>query len=222
MELRAKDLDFNDLFILECFYYKDDRGLFDMFTIPSMKDFNLSTRYQFLKKNEYLVPDPQDSTKVKLSLKGQDLIDGLLHPEPLENARVVVIENKKTPEQCFEEWWKAYPTSPAWESDDGSSVFTGSRTLKNLTKAKAKVKYLAMLNQGLIHEELLGSLKYEIKSKKLDSIKKNLNQMEYFKGMESYLNQERYLMYIDMYRANPEYVKDENKVKSRKKNVTDI
>lgn len=201
-----------------------------MFEIPSMKDFNLSARYQTLKKSEFLVPDPNDSDKIIISVKGKNLLDSLNiinEDKPGtggDSFKVTLNKNwvgKATPTvgQCFEEWWKAFPTSPAWISDDKKVQFIGSRSLKNLTKAKAKERYLKLLNQGLLHEDLLGSLKYEINLKKQDSIKKNANQMEYFKGMESYFNQERYLLYIDSYKSNPQYV---NQINAKKSNVTDI
>jgi hypothetical protein len=220
-------MDFNDLFILECFYHEKDRDYLNMYTIPSMKDFNLSTRFQFLKKNEYIVENPNDTSKYILSVKGHNFIQEIMLPEPREiapgvSASVVILDFGKTDDEKFEEWWKNYPTSPAWKSDDGNTVFAGSRTLKNLRKLEAKKRYLKLLNQGLKHEELLGSLLYEVKLKKLDSVKKGQNQMEYFKGMESYLNQERYLLFIESFRENPDYVKDQQKIKGRKANVTDI
>lgn len=220
-------MDFNDVFILECFYYKEDREHFNLYTIPSIKDFNLSARYQFLKKNEYLVEDPNNTDSMMLSIKGQDLMESLMSPneEPLTNARVVVINNDKTPEECFEEWWKVYPTNTAWQTADKKTKFAGGRVLKNIVKAKAKKMYVKLLNQGLKHEELIGSLKYEIKMKKLESLKKGINQLDFFKGMESYLNQERYLLFLDNYRDNPDFVKDESggaSVKSKTINVKDI
>lgn len=226
-KLRSLDMDFNDVFILECFYYKEDREHFNLYTIPSIKDFNLSARYQFLKKNEYLVEDPNNTDQMMLSIKGQDLMDSLMSPneEPLTNARVVVINNDKTPEECFEEWWKVYPTNTSWQTADKKTKFTGGRVLKNIVKAKAKKMYVKLLNQGLKHDELIGSLKYEIKMKKLESIKKGVNQLDFFKGMESYLNQERYLLFLDNYRDNPDFVKDETggaSVKSKAANVKDI
>jgi len=220
-------MDFNDVFILECFYYKEDREHFNLYTIPSIKDFNLSARYQFLKKNEYLVEDPNNTDSMMLSIKGQDLMESLMSPneEPLTNARVVVINNDKTPEECFEEWWKVYPTNTSWQTADKKTKFTGGRVLKNIVKAKAKKMYIKLLNQGLKREELIGSLKYEIKMKKLESLKKGINQLDFFKGMESYLNQERYLLFLDNYRDNPDFVKDESggaSVKSKVSNVKDI
>lgn len=219
-------MDFNHLFILECFDDKEDRKLLEQYTLPSMKDFSMSTSYQWLKKNEYLVEKPEDPSQWMISVKGQDLLLKLKTEctgETVNNITpsVILVDFSKSPDECFEEWWKAYPTSPAWKSDDGNTIFAGSRTLKNLKKAEAKKRYLKLLNQGLKHEDLLGSLLYEVKLKKVDSIKKNANQMDYFKGMESYLNQERYLLYIDALKENPGFVSNE-KVKGKKANVTDI
>lgn len=222
-------MDFNDIFVLECFKYAEEFEFFKLYEIPSIKDFTMSTRVQFLKKNEYLVEDPNDNSRMILSVKGQDILNDLYLPEPvhLPDAKITVsmvnMNLDKTDDEKFEEWWKKYPTSPAWKSDDGNTVFTGSRTLKNLRKPEAKKRYLKLLNQGLKHEELLGSLLYEIKLKKVDSIKKGQNQMEYFKGMESYFNQERYLLFVDNYKENPSYVDSEQqKIKGKRQNVTDI
>jgi hypothetical protein len=221
-------MDFNDLFILECFEHEEDRDFFYMHTIPSLEDFNISSRFQFLKKNEYLVEDPNDTSRIILSVKGNDLLQGIRLPDPLHDEKnkvtytPIIMSMSKTPDECFEEWWKKFPTSATWNSEDGATKFVGSRTLKNITKAKAKERYLKLLNQGLKHEELLGALLYEIKLKKVDSIKKGENQMDYFKGMESYFNSERYLNYIDNYKDNPSYVQDEGKVKGKRRNVTDI
>lgn len=221
-KLRSQQMDFNDLFILECFYNQDDKKFFEMYQIPSMVDFNLSTRFQFLKKNEFLVEDPNDTSKIIISMKGQSLLKELMNEVPDIPTQLFAPVVNKTEDEQFEEWWKAYPTTCAWSSDDGSLKFVGSRNLKNLTKPKAKVRYLKLLNQGFKHEELLGSLRYEIKLKKLDSVKKNANQMEYFKGMESYFNTDRYSAHIEDFRNNPDFAKAEEKIKSRKHNVTDI
>lgn len=226
--MRALDLDFNDLFVLESYLYPDDKQYLDMFTIPSLKDLNISKSFQKLKKLDFLVEDPNDTSKIIISITGIELMYKLRLPEPvtLENGSTVqfiILDVGKTNDEKFEEWWKAFPTTVGWKSDDGNTVFLGSRNLKNLTKAKAKEKYLKLLNQGLKHENLLGALRYEVKLKKMDSIKKNANQMEYFKGMESYFNSERYLTFVEHYISDPEFVKDEEtKIKSRRKNVIDI
>lgn len=215
-------MDFNDIFILECYENKEDKQYLDLFVIPSLKDFNLSTRHQAMKKLEYLVEDPNDTSKLILSIKGKDVLDQLRVHNTMSTQLVIIDVAKMDENEAFEKWWKTYPTSPAWVSDDGNKQFAGSRTLKNLRKPEAKKRYLKLINQGIDQEDLLGALRFEIQQKKLDSIKKNENQMEYFKGMESYFNTERYLLYLDEYKKNPSFVKEDQKVKSKKANVTDI
>lgn len=228
-KLRELNMDFNDLFILECFLYKEDKQFFEMFTIPSLKDFNLSTRFQYLKKNEYLVENPSDISKLMISVKGEDLLLELKTNTDSVNignnmsSKIVLLDFSKTPEEKFEEWWKTYPTNGTWTTDDKLTKFISSRNMKNLRKPIAKERYLKLLNQGLKHEDLIGALKYEIKLRKLDSIKKKENQMEYFKGMESYLNQSKYMDYIDLYKQNVQFTESEDKLNSKNtKNVTDI
>lgn len=218
-------LDFNDLFILECFSSKDERQYFDMFSIPSIKDFNLSSRFQWLRKEEYLVDNPEDSSKLIISKKGKNFLEEIYLPEPIRIGNVstslTVLDFDKTEDEMFEEWWKTYPSTTSWMSDDKKTKFTGSRALRNLKKSDAKKRYIKLLNQGLSHDELLGGLKYEIKTKKLDSIKKDVNQMDYFKGMEAYFNSERYMIYLESYREYPDFVSDTG-MKGKSKNVTDI
>src|SRR5690348_16059265 len=82
-KLRGLNLDFNDLFILECFYHEDQKQFFEMYEIPSMKDFNISSRYQSLKKMKLLVTTPGDNSKVIISVKGKDLLEELYLPEEI-------------------------------------------------------------------------------------------------------------------------------------------
>lgn len=227
-QLKSLGLDFNHLFILEC-YYEDNLELLNIFKIPSFEDFTISSACQFLKKEEYIVENPNDEENFIISVKGRKLVEELqstrsYHDKKYNRTHTVVIASlSPTPEEQFEEWWNMYPTTPKWETDDKATSFIGSRNLKNLTKAKARSNYLKLLNQGLKHEDLLGALKYEIKLKKLDSIKKKENQMEYFKGMESYFNTSRFTLFIDGYKQDPKFVDDiVTKVKSKKQNVTDI
>lgn len=193
-----------------------------MFSIPSIKDFNLSSRFQFLKKADYLVEDPNDTSKIILSVKGINLVEELLYS--IENKPFVntmpMISVVYSEDEMFEEWWKTFPSTTAWVSDDKKTKFTGSRALRSLKKFDAKKRYVKLLNQGLKHEDLIGGLKYEIKAKKLDSIKKGVNQMEYFKGMEAYFNSERYMIYLDSFKDYPDFVNDD--IKSKAKNVTFI
>jgi hypothetical protein len=223
-QLKSRGLDFNCLFILEC--YKERNEFLKLYDIPSLNDLTISSAHQYLKKEEYIVEDPHDSDKLIISVKGTAFLStiqdwGLKSINEVQGASFVVAEVTK--DELFEEWWNMYPTTPKWETDDKVTKFLGSRNLKNITKSKAKTNYLKLLNQGLKHEDLLGALKYEIKLKKLDSIKKKENQLEYFKGMESYFNTNRYMLFIEGYKQDPSFVDDvQSKVKSKKLNVTDI
>lgn len=215
------NLDYNHIFILESFNDPDDLEQLRRFELPNLKFLSLSTAYQHLAKNDFLVQDPNDSEKLMLSVKGKNVLEDLQVSRKQGSLEFAVIDVSKTPEEQFEEWWKAFPTTPRWKSDDGTMTFTGSRTLRNEVKATAKKKYLKLLNQGLKHEDLMGALAFEIKEKKTDSIKKNQNQMEFFKGMQSYFNSERYLMYMEKYKEDPGYVTGTS-VLGKKQNVKDI
>lgn len=217
-KLLKNNLDLNDLFILESYLSEEGRKSIEDLQLPNINYWTISVRHQYLRKEEYLVQDPEDTSRLKLSVRGEALLN-YFYSEIIYESPFEEVGRTTSSEHKFEEWWKTYPTTTAWTSQD-KKKFIGSRNLKNLTKAKAKVRYLQLLNQGLKHEDLLGGLKYELKLMKEDSIKKNENKLDFFKGMESYFNQERYLTYIDHYRKNPSFVEDEEVKKS--KNVTDI
>ena len=221
--LKEANLDFNHLFILECYKHPEDREFLNEFKIPSLRDISLSMAHQFLIKEQYLVVDPENSEKYIISVKGDEFLNSVSGVTfgPFIQGPLIDITPTKTLDDKFEEWWKLYPRTGSWETED-KKKYISSRNLKNLKKEKAKEKYLALLNQKLSHEELIGGLKYEIKLKKLDSVKTNSNKMEYFKGMESYLNSQQYLNFMEEFRANPGFVDDTHDIKGRKLNVKDI
>ncbi len=223
-KLREFNLDFNHLFILECYKVPEDREFLEEFKIPSLKDINMSIAHQLLVKEEYLVADPENSEKFIISVKGEEFLENC---SPYTLGSMVITTKisrleEKTLDDKFEEWWKLYPRTGSWETEDKAKKYISSRNLKNLKKEAAKKRYLALLNQNLSHEELIGGLKYELKLKKLDSVKTNSNKMEYFKGMESYLNSQQYLNFMEEFRANPGFVDDTHDIKGRKLNVKDI
>ena len=222
-KLREVNLDFNHLFILECYKNLEDKEFLNEFKIPSLKDINLSMAHQMLVKEEYLVINPVDNEKFMISVKGEQFLLNLQDvPGVQGNIFVMPLKIILTNEDKFEEWWKLYPRTGSWETEDKAKKYISSRNLKNLKKLDAKKRYLILLNQNLSHEELIGGLKYELKLKKLDSVKTNSNKMEYFKGMESYLNSQQYLNFMEEFRANPGFVEDTHDIKGRKLNVKDI
>ena len=200
-------------------YERNDEEAIEIVSKPSLALMRISIAHEHLVVNEYLVPDPNNTDKLILSEYGKNIIESLYNPPDSEESVVEIA--KENGDKMFEEWWKLYPTTTGWVTDDKTKKFIGSRNLKNLRKSEAKKRYLKLLNQGLSHEDLIGSLKYEIKIKKVDSLKKNENQMEYFKGLESYLNQERYLLFIDEYRNNKDFTDEDSNIK-KFKSVTDI
>ena len=222
-KLRESNLGFDHLFILECYKYPEDGDFIKEFKIPSLKDILMSMAHQLLVKEEYLVVDPADSEKFMISVKGETFLNNL-QDVPGVQGNIFVASSKMliSDDDRFEEWWKLYPRTGSWETEDKAKKYISSRNLKNLKKESAKKKYLVLLNQNLSHEELIGGLKYELKLKKLDSVKTNSNKMEYFKGMESYLNSQQYLNFMEEFKANPGFVEDTHDIKGRKLNVKDI
>lgn len=99
--LSKSGLDYNDLNILEFYNNDQQKFLHEVFTIPSLKDFNISCRYQFLKANEYLTTDPNDNSKIIISEKGKAFLK-VVYQEPVEVTQVTVVTEEH--DKMFEEW----------------------------------------------------------------------------------------------------------------------
>lgn len=252
-------LNFNDIFVLLCYYYNRE-DLLDEFdnTKNKVKNKELQTSKTRLKLRDYLISN-LSNTSLAISVKGTTLLmdleemvvndekrqdiekgdklstimstplNGTVEDSSSNSVSVtnITLDNYKDFDGYFEEWWKLYPTTGSWSYHDSNNVkksFISSRNLKTIRKEDARKKYFKILNSGVEHKKVINALKYEIKLKKLDSIKTNSNKMEYFKGMESYLNQERYNIYGEMYLNNPGFVDTEELIinKINPKNITDI
>ena len=87
--------------ILEFYNNDQQKFLHEVFTIPSLKDFNISCRYQFLKANEYLTTDPNDNSKIIISEKGKAFLK-VVYQEPVEVTQVTVVTEEH--DKMFEEW----------------------------------------------------------------------------------------------------------------------
>lgn len=202
----------DDLFMIDCFYHKVTSIMEEYF---SDKMNILLSHLQYLHRIGIIVEDPNDEDSYILGKKGESIYEEIISGP---NFSVSVKTNNTSIDVLFEDWWKLYPATDDWK-DDNNKHWIGTRGLKT-KKAECKKKYLKILNQGISHEQMCGALKYEIKTKKEQTVKTNDNKMQYFKGIEAYLNAQTYNSWIEMYKNNPNYIED-TKIRTRQ-NVTDI
>mgnify|MGYP007011030561 CR=1 FL=1 len=232
-ELRLKIV---DVFILSCYYYnRVDIVNEYLYTDLGFRNKEVDTSIVKLSSKGLLISDP-DINKICISPSGKKLyssLEDMKEPEVSKlsdflksNKREI---NNEDLEKSFEEWWKTFPTTGTWsyiDKNGSKKSFFSSRHMKNLRKDEAKKRYIKIINnKNILPEDLLGSLKYELKIKKLDSIKTGTNKLEYLKGMESYLNQEIYLNYLDFYKSNVSFINSDNLQEKENKsavNVTDV
>lgn len=133
----------------------------------------------------------------KITLLGKAILefieesDNLLSKE--NKIKPVVI-----PENCFADWWKAYPGTDNFEYK--GKKFSGSRSLRQ-KKEDCKKKFDAILKEGTYTcDELILALEYEVKQKKEASLKANTNRMMYMQNSLTYLNQRSFESFVELIR----------------------
>lgn len=106
-------------------------------------------------------------------------------PETTHKPEIKKIQNNQ---HKFEEFWLLFPSS------DEHGIYRKSRILK-ANKDTCKKKYIALLEEGQSHEDIIKALKYEIKLRR-DSNNKS-NNMTYMKNSLTWLNQKEYEVILE-------------------------
>jgi len=105
---------------------------------------------------------------------------------------------KKVARSDFDDWWEAYPTTDEFKM--GNKLFKGSRALRIGTE-KCRLLYNKIIDEGkYTKEDLIGALKYEVKMRKSNSLKKNSNDLSWMKSSEPYLNQQAFDAFVELSR----------------------
>jgi hypothetical protein len=126
----------------------------------------------------------------KLTTIGKDL---LTFVDTKTSARII---KRKPATTDFEEWWKAYPGTDAFEYKGKS--FKGTRALR-LYKDDCRLKFDKIILEGdYTAVQLIAALNYEIIQKKENSISTNSNRLTFMQGSAVYLNQRSYEPFIEL------------------------
>lgn len=106
----------------------------------------------------------------------------------------VISKVRKEADDLFEQWWKTYPATDAFEHRGKS--FYGSRGLKQ-KKEDCRKKFNEILLEGEHSaEDLIKALQRELTLKMDQSVKDNENKIKYMQNTATYLNQRTYENFI--------------------------
>lgn len=126
----------------------------------------------------------------KLTTIGKDLLTFI---DTKTSARII---KRKPATTDFEEWWKAYPGTDAFEYK--GKFFKGTRALR-LYKDDCRLKFDKIILEGdYTAVQLIAALNYEIIQKKENSISTNSNRLTFMQGSAVYLNQRSYEPFIEL------------------------
>jgi len=206
-KIQKDKLNMEQVFILECIY-KGDASLLNTYSDNFESERAAGLLIGLVRKD--FVHYKHESQEYILTIDGHEYYDflvGLANGNRAGGLKVIGIA-KGIRKEGFEEWWALYPANSKWEDKNTGTKFSEIRPLRT-GKEQCKKKYDNLINnRHVTHRELIDCLKYEIKARKIDSLKNNKNQLCFMKNSLSYLNQEAYLSYIDEVKNNPGYIQD--------------
>ena len=145
----------------------------------------IASVYHSLIRKALITPDDE-----KLTTLGKDLLEFM-------NAKSTgKLIRRKPATTDFEEWWKTYPGTDAFEYKGKS--FKGTRALR-LYKDDCRLKFDKIILEGdYTATQLIAALNYEITQKKENSISSNSNRLTFMQGSSVYLNQRSYEPFIEL------------------------
>lgn len=120
--------------------------------------------------------------------KGRLLIDSFVNKKNTVLKETPEIKKTISNQHKFDEFWMTFPSS------DEHGIYRRTRLLKG-NKEICKKKYLSLLSEGILHEDIIKALRYEIKLRK-DVNNKN-NNMTYMKNSLTWLNQREFEIILE-------------------------
>ena len=162
---------------------------------------------QFIKEEEE-VDEEHPKTQAIISLLDrkqliQDRILTTLGHELLDNSEISDSLPIKRVSDRFEEWWKSYPASDAFNLDGRTFMGTQSKRIK---KDLCKAKFNKLISSGIAAEDIIQATKYHVEQAKKLSLKKSQNQVSFIPNSERYIREEMFMPYIDLLKEKQEEI----------------
>lgn len=154
---------------------------------------------QFIKNEEELDEEHTKTQSILQLLNRKQLINEngltILGEELLKNIEIdEIIPIKAIKIDKFEEWWKIFPASDAFEMDNRTFMGTQSKRIK---KDICKKTFNKLLNV-FTAEDIIKSTSFIIEQAKKISLKKGTNQISFIANSERFLREEMFSPYIEM------------------------
>ena len=129
-------------------------------------------------------------TEDKLTLLGTELL------EFIESKASTKFKKKKVGNDGFDSWWEAYPGTDKFEYKGRS--FPATRAL-SVSKDECRTKFNKILLEGVYTlEQLVEALKYDVQSKKDNSISTGTNNLTFMQNSLTYLNKKTFEPFIEI------------------------
>lgn len=202
-KLQQDKLNLDHLFILECLYYNNIELL--LVYSENLGNERVNGYFTTLKRKELI----SLVDNVNITQDGKEYYEFICSLNGNRGSGYKTIGVAKgLRKEGFEEWWAMYPANSRWEDKNTGTKFIETRPLRT-GKEQCKKKYDNLINSGKIeHHQLMDCLKYEIKSRKIDSLKNNKNQLCFMKNSLSYLNQEAFMAFAEDIVLDHEFIEN--------------
>ena len=129
-------------------------------------------------------------TEDKLTILGTELL------EFIESKSSTKFKKKKFENDGFDSWWDTYPGTDKFEYKGKS--FPATRALR-ANKDECRTKFNKILLEGdYTSEQLIEALKYDVQSKKDNSISTGNNKLSFMQNSLTYLNQRTFEPFIEI------------------------
>ena len=135
-------------------------------------------------------------TEDKLTVLGTELL------EFIESKSSTKFKKKKFGNDGFDSWWDTYPGTDKFEYKGKS--FPATRALR-ANKDECRTKFNKILLEGdYTSEQLIEALKYDVQSKKDNSISTGTNNLTFMQNSLTYLNKKTYEPFIEIIKEGKE------------------
>ena len=129
-------------------------------------------------------------TEDKLTILGTELL------EFIESKSSTKFKKKKFGNDGFDSWWENYPGTDKFEYKGKS--FPATRALR-ANKDECRAKFNKILLEGdYTSEQLIEALKYDVKSKKDNSVSTGTKKLSFMQNSLTYLNQRTFEPFIEI------------------------